>query len=299
MSFESQTNNHRESFNDPEIKQILAEVNFASLKSIFNEYAKRSGIDLEEVDLIEPSEIKKSDSFTAVGSFQMTTHELYLSERGLQAGFKLYPENDKVARILSTLIHEETHAFGGRSQAQHEEDMLAGLMKSHWETTRSGFGEVSFASERFIDPREKFRWFNEGFVDELGAEVYKKYIHQEGVLPLDPEKNLDYADTYPLARLFVRSLKERLAEESGVPEEVVWQSLIKLYLEGDGLLEEGVQEALDDVFSEKFLNRLGSIRSSLSSPVDTIRVFTEVLDKEKVKKIIGLLPETFSQHVKK
>lgn len=296
MSFESGKNSHpHESFNDPEIKRIIAEVNFESLKNIFNDYAERSGVDLDEVDLIEPSLIKKSTSLATVGSFQMTTKELYLSERGLQMGFRLDPENDKVARILSALIHEETHAFGGRSHSQHEEDMLAGLIKSRWETTRSGFAEVSFSSEKFIDPREKFRWFNEGFVDELGAEVYGKYIQREGVGPTDPEKNMDYAEMYPLARLFVRSLRDRIAEESGVPEEVVWQSLIKSYVEGDGLLEEGVQEALDDIFSDKFIQRIASIGSSLSSPVDTLRVFSEVLNKEKVKKIIGSLSEVLSQ----
>jgi hypothetical protein len=289
IEFETHKSGH-ESFVDPEIREIIREIDFESLRTIFEEYASRSGIDPAEVNFIESAKIKSSKlSALTIGAYNVSTKELNLSEKGLQLGFKLDSESDKAARVLSTLIHEEAHAFGGDGHTEHEGDSLFGLLKNKWQTDRSGFIQVSKSESSLIDPTEKFRWFNEGVVDELASEVYTEYIRREGTQPLDEDKSMDFKDGYPLARLFVRSLRDRIAEESGVPSEVVWHSIIKLYAEGGDIVQGEVREALDEVFSEKFIDRLAGVSSSLSNPVKTASVFGEVLNKERVRSIAASL----------
>jgi hypothetical protein len=295
--------NH-ESFADPDIQKVLDEVNFDFLRCLFTEYAVHSGIDPEDIVLVEPLNIKSvNSSALTAGHYNLKTKEIAFNEKGLNLAFKLDIESDKRARILSVLIHEQAHAFGGTSASEHSEDALLGLLKEKWETNKSGFLEVSAATTFSLkDPTEKFRWFNEGMVDESASEIYNEYLRREGVQPLDPEKSMDFKDMYPLARLFVRSLRDKISEESGVPPEVVWHSLIKLYAEGGDLLQGEVREALDEVFSKEFVDRLSSIRSSLSNPIATTLVFGEVLNRERVKSItsslVDVLKEEFERKTK-
>jgi hypothetical protein len=109
---------------------------------------------------------------------------------------------------------------------------------------------------------------------------------------------MDFKEMYPLARLFVRSLRDRISDESGVPPEVVWHSLIKLYAEGGDLLQGEVREALDEVFSEKFVDRLAGVRSSLANPIAATSVFKEVLTNERVSSLMSALQGEYERNIR-
>jgi len=293
-------NQAHESFTDPEIKKILEQVNTDSLNALVAEFAVHCGIAIEKINFLEIANIKntKSSAFTT-GNYSLETKEINLNEKGLSLAFKIDTKSDKAARVLSVLIHEQVHAFGGTKDSVHDEDALLGFLQERWKTAQSGFLEISKPTSFSVkDPREKFRWFNEGMVDEFASQIYTEYLRREPMSPIDPEKNMDFREAYPLARLFVRSLRDTISEESGVPPEVVWQALIRLYVEGRSFLEEEVKGALEEVFTNDLVDRLAQINSSLTSPIETTAVFREVLNRERTRKIITSVVKTIAQELK-
>lgn len=303
MSFESLPKNEKTGvLKDPEIIHILNAVNFNTLRTIFNEHAIKSGVNSDNVTLVEREHIKKGGNFSDhMGIYRFETNDIHLNEGAINLFSTQDTAPDKVAFVLSTLFHEETHALVGFKRTEQEEDALFGLLRKRTVFVKSGFQEAqkSYFIGNLGESTVKMCWFNEGMVDEMASDIFTEYLKRDPMKTLNPKKEMGFVEHYPLACLFVRCFREQIAEVSGVPEEIVWNAMIHHYINNDSLFKDEIKEALEEVFSDQFINNLASVETSFNNPVYTARAFKEVLTKERARRLFSSFTDTLVQNVNK
>jgi hypothetical protein len=268
MSFEQQPRAERKPIQDPEIVKIMDNIDFKGLRAIFEEHASRSGIEPSSIGFVEKDRISESDWVKvlsgAVAAHSATEQRIEISSKIIRAKTFLDQDTDKAAVVLSSLCHEEAHASSHHRYESHEKDALMGLVTKKFETITSGFSQKTLVTPEILDEGSdsKFTWFNEGMTDEFASTVYEEYLQRHPTQPQDAEKDMTYNQGYPLARIFIRTLRDRLAEESGVPSDVVWEALVRTYMRGDDYAKGEIREVLDEVFSDRFVSQLAYVGES-------------------------------------
>jgi len=269
----------------PETLAVLEMIDFTFLRDIFRKKARRAGIHPENIGFVEKEKI-----YEGAGSW----YDPERSEVALSGRAPLSYETE-ATRVLCTLSHEESHASGHNQLHSSVGDILLQKIIHGTHLRVSGFHRIGMEGDVMSSSTyQEFRWFNEGMTDEIGHEVFREYL--EAKVLVDPKtgkkvKGDGYPSAYPLARLFVRKLTERISQYYEVPYDVAWNSMVHAYMTGLSLEDEDIQRELDMVFGENFFRRLKNIRNRDVDIIDLTKVawiFGELYynpTKEHFKKI--------------
>lgn len=257
-----------------ETQEVLQKIDFTLLRELFEKRARKAGIEPGGINFVEREGISDKGIGAAYNSVE---DSLTINGRAI------IEWNTEAARVLTEVCHEETHASGHNDVQDEIGDILLQGVENRRLIIKSGVAEIEEqqSNKKVVSKSTKFRWFNEGITDELGFEIFCEYIQTQ---PLhDPKTGKktepeDYISGYPLARLFVRKLTERIAEQYGVSYDVAWGSVVHAYMTGTSFSSEEIRPLLDDVFHEKFADRLERVNrnNDVISLSQVMRLFSDV-----------------------
>lgn len=256
-----------------ETEEVLDAIDFTLLRELFEIRARKSGVDPESIKFVEKKEI----SDKGVGAaYHFEDGSLTLNGRAILE-WKV-----EAARVLGELCHEEAHASAHNSHYTVN-DIVPQNKQASKSVIDSGVFHMEERKEgvRSLSASSKFRWFNEGITDEIGSEIFLEYIQTR---PLhDPKtgqkvESMDYMSGYPLARLFVRKLTERISEQYDVSRDMAWDAVVHAYMTGLSFDSKEVAPMLDEIFDERFVARLGMVdrSSDITGLAQVTRLFTDL-----------------------
>lgn len=242
-----------------EAKKVIENIDYKTLKSIFDEMRLRAGA-TGVSGFCGPERIA-IDNGIGGGQYEMKKG-IAIAPRFLS---KREPEDiSPVAfrnHIFSAAIHEETHA-----SSKNSEDIPKGA-KYLWMRMKSLFKRSSPYEVSGYDRRQfykgsqerSFMDFNEGVTDKIAEEVYAEYLKRRGEKNIVSDQNhpAQYnVEAYLGSRAMVTGFIEIVAKSTGVPSETVWEAVKQGYMTGLDLRETELQEAFEEIFSEEFMDRM-------------------------------------------
>ena len=259
--------------------ELIRGVDYETLKDIFEGMRRRSGVS-GEIGFCGPEKIVINDGWSGgeydfhngitIGSSPLSRQEEHPISR---AEF----QNE----ILSTLIHEETHA----SSKNLKENPTGGkrllaivrsLFKKSDPYRLSGYDRTQLEKSR---TKRAFTDFNEGVTDKIAEEVYGEYLQRTGETAKvsDKDRRAEYhVAAYLGSRAVVTAFVEIIAASSELPKQAVWEAIKQGYFTGIDLRQTELQQALEEVFSEGFSDRLSQWGAGEEG-----KIHTEILEKAK------------------
>lgn len=156
-------------------KEFLQTINFGLLKQIFEEEYQRSGLDISQMNFLEPDQIYSNAGWGNAGEYDAQANLLALDADS----FKRFAEKrslDSRMMLLQGLCHEMAHAI------QKTEVHVGAHRKYDYDSV--GYRRVIDASTTDDSSKAKlkdvFINFSEGVTDRIGMEVSEHYAKQSG-----------------------------------------------------------------------------------------------------------------------
>lgn len=261
--------------NRPEVLQspeqlTFDSIDFETIKNIFQEIASRAGIQ-EKVNFVDKQNIVLSSRRFVVFS---SSHY-----HPLTGAIKVGKKHQKdAATMLSVICHEEAHAVS----AQHPSCYESGEVDNPKEV-QVGFHTVFVENGKGKDSH--YRWFNEGFTDEIASIVFSEYLQRKPLVDIKKEERVtsqEFFSNYSLARLFVHTFIEKLSVECGVPYDVTLGAFIGSYIRGEKIIEEeSIKAMLAELFGDNFKKKLQGFDRHEDWLIDSLRVLNLFFDLHK------------------
>lgn len=221
------------------IKEDLQKVDFDLLRSIFEEIYQKAGLGIDEMEFIKKEDI---EFFYDVFYFAATagtepvidrnTGEIVAERSALHfnpANFKFITPvlKEKLRKRLLTLkllIHEEVHTTQFRGYQEFEE-------KDGTPIHADVSGLTS--NDEYLD-RIRVA-FNEGLVEKIADKVMEEYLKRSGNSHMIQE---GYYKTYDIGRMLIDILIHKIHTYSGVPEDQVFNALVRASYDGQDILDD-------------------------------------------------------------
>lgn len=245
---------------DPEIREQLTDFDFLLLRTILEEYYKKSNLDPKRLQPIPLERISgRVTSWSGAMSHDPVRGIIKTNKERLYATATKFKLQIK-ALLEYLLIHEEIHAISRISIEGSATDMEQPVIQrggfDKFERYRAGEGE-----DTYIQSRESYTLFEEGMTDKLALEVYGKYCAAKGLKGGEYENIVKFirenpGSPYRDAITFIDIFIKRLAAESGTSEELVWGGLVRGKLEGTDLDDKEFEQLFSEMFSDRFLSLL-------------------------------------------
>lgn len=265
--------------------ETLESIDFATLQEIFAEIRRRSNVDAEnELFAREHIEVLTSDS-EAIRGEAFTDGSIVVNPFEIASG-DFAGDMPKTAaemrrRILSVLVHEQSHVVAHKKEAgfivRTVREFLSTLVYAPQRTK-----EVGYATEHVVDGnyRSSFKYFNEGVTDKIAETVYAEYLRRTGDRSryAGDAGGAPYWEAYPGSRAVVTTMVEMVANATDVPSDVVWESLISGAVNGVDLDSTELAGALNDICFPEFVQMLKEAELS-----ETELPLPELLQRVKAK----------------
>ena len=229
----------REQEEVPEFKEFLAGIDFKLLETLYKEHAKRSGINPDTLNVLGPERIAPRTSRDyGRGSYTNDTNVIAINYRYIQS--KCNEERiSPNAFLMKVLCHEETHAAANTK--------CDGVFDEHTGSSekRSGYRSYAYGEDWFM-------LFNEGITEKFSRQIFDEYVtaadyvsaHDRKDVLLHVEKNHVYVAAVKLVDVLIG----RIAEHAGVPQELVWNALVRGAFEGERLDDPELRSLFEEAF---------------------------------------------------
>lgn len=259
------------------IESWIENIDFKTLRGVFEDYAKRSGVEVSRLNMVDPGRI----FITALPQTPPLSQHYDAGNNAIAidgnlAARKFSSSSEAEQRIMKAdfvhrLFHEYTHGTGV-VDLTHRRTLHSpqGTIDS---SATIGYTDLVRVTPAKTDGTEledyqdvAFQLLNEGITERLTDEVFLEYFRRhssEGHRTADGENAaeryvqlaLKTDEDYNVARRFVGALVGTIAERSGVPEESVWRAFVRQYYSGE-LNTSHVDELLGKTFGENFVEKL-------------------------------------------
>jgi len=284
----------------PELEAFLNNVDFATMRSIFEEQYVRSGGKAAEMNFISPDRIYVGTRGGALATYHSRQNVIAFNKKkgeNLQTFVnpppffepvgesEFYAAPDIEDKIFSKIeavfkvLHEEAHAVSSNSAEE-----IGGILRSLFvRNYRFGSGyRTADRQENTISSSTETRLLgeivNEGVTQLLALNVLSDYYRRKGsddlgVTSADAQKYISCFNS-DLFRIgfsrkpeveFVRIFVEYLAEVAAVPRDTVWQGVLRGYIHGGDLFDEHIAKAFQENGDSDIFNALQSFDARLSN----------------------------------
>lgn len=279
----------------PSLEAFLEVVDLDTMREIYEEIAEKSGVDPESIGFVEEDKIYSDKSMVNTGIFNRRDQTIGLNAKQIEM---LSTENvvyeagrDRNLMYLATLCHEEAHAVSHLNVGKLE-DIHGTLGLVQGVDIRSGFHEVNEleigGKKLGLVGENNFRVLNEGVTEKLARQVFREYQSRNPIVDVEEEKRDPkiYEITYRFPVAMVEGLVERISSECDVGEDLVWNALVRGYMDGLNLREEELNEALSEIISGDAVERLSNMTDWMSTIPMNIELFVKNWSPEKKEKIL-------------
>jgi len=273
-------------------KEILAQVDFAALREIFSEEVRRSGGNLEEMSFADTGsvELYYDGKEKLAGYFQDGKAFINVRNEVFEIDGSLLPRY-----MLSTLIHEETHAAASERTCVTDEAIARMLRRSKTEagTTYAaedgGYGEIIITQGKLSVAH---KMLNEAITDTIANEVYDTYLERTGERSRysDSEGNADFKQSYRPAREVLRFVLRRIAEKAELPEDVVWGAVKQGYFSPESGTLRQFKETLEETVGRQISEMLETAPTGGEEELSEVR-YSLMKKEEFIAEIDGLAAE--------
>ncbi|MDB5259865.1 MAG: hypothetical protein JWN37_96 [Candidatus Nomurabacteria bacterium] len=271
------------------IQEDLERVDFDLLRTIFEEIYKKAGLDEKDMEFVKKEDIKyfyDAFYFAATAGIEPIVDKSTGEKMGERSALHFNPANfkfitpilnEKLRKRLITLkllIHEQVHTtqFSGYEDFEEKDGTSISAEVSGLTSNDENFNRTRVA-------------FNEGLVEKIADKVLEEYLRRSGNSSMIEE---GYYRTYDIGRMLIDILIHKIHVYSGVPEDQVFNALVRASYDGqdildDGLFKDGGEEIRS--FIEEHQNIAlasvhvpGSNEISLAEKKNLINIFSKELD---------------------
>ncbi len=290
---------------NPELAEIVKTVDFRLLKDIFARTAERCGIPREEMNFLSAKHFDAQGKFTredrpALGEYDAYHNfaRLYHDQLDEEAQ-RLGLPTEYLA--LKTLIHEEIHALSSYKRktkpGRNPEDKRTDIRTTGYQTAHIAYHGNAPSTKYF------FELFDEGVTQRYTGEVLQEYLRATGA-PADIAEQFDRMFRpnariqvgYALPMRFVETLAARLSHETGIPQDNVWDAILRGKLEGHDLFDDEFARSLAELVGDDILTPL--MQANRTDESESARILSTLtlklarpLPKERRSLFATLIPK--------
>lgn len=231
---------------NPELSKIIEQIDFHTLRSIFEETVRKCGVDPSSLNFVASERIVHASLDPSGACYMARENAIGLSYdkiKDVAARLEIDPE----LLALDCICHEETHAT---ARVEHH---LGGQVG-----TKLGF-------QRVENDGVLFSIFNEGVTTKFGREVFREYVHRtnikndEGVEGLENALRKDTSFFWGDSVRLVDALITKLSYETGVSKEVVWGAIVRGMFEGIDLDSTPLNDLFSEIIAPNFIDKLATM----------------------------------------
>jgi hypothetical protein len=269
------------------LKEELASIDFTLLKEIIFRYARKSGVSEDHFNWPDPSNIKilpNTDLIEASAMYDPISNTLSITpELFTDIDGKILSRPDELprlsrTRLLFVVAHEYLHATGlvVLSDFKSEHSKFKGKHVQH---------VVGYATEdQYLSKRGKtlargsmFNLFNEGITTRMTDQIVEEYLRRSGTSELKGIAILLQAThrnaplRYVLASEIIEDITEKIASNTGISKEVVWEGFVSSYFNGDWYLVEDTLDLFEETVGKEVLEEIADMQFSDEEEVRRLR----------------------------
>jgi DNA-binding cell septation regulator SpoVG len=279
------------------IKQDLEKVDFDQLRGVFEDIYKKCGLDVSRMKFVEKDSIEFFyDLFYCAANagtdrkIEESTGKMVESStiRFNPANYKFnIPFLKKKLLTLKLLVHEQVHIT-----QQNDKKEIVDMGEYNVVLGQSGLSRQNYEDGDF---KTVLTAFNEGLVEKIADNVLDEYLRRSGNTHLAQE---GYYKTYDIGRVLIDILVNKISKFSGVPEDQVFNSLVRASYEGQSILDESlfadggeeikrfIEEYKDIKTESTNIPKLNEISQEEKKKLADL--FSKEMDVEKYSDITGL-----------
>ncbi len=258
------------------LNNIKESLDLKTLTDIFREYARKSGVDesilniptIDNIFLLLDMTIPNAQMAYTQSQNTIKVNVPYFDERFKDENM---PDKNVEAHFLQGIIHEYSHAVGvGECIIANDVEtstsvsyLLSGVSRQYnvEETTLDGTIKTKNKSLAF-------RMLDEGITERLSQEILIEYLKRtEYKMPYDLKsvyENIRHEmktekEGYAPIRHLLMAFTNALAIEAGVPEDVVWNGMVREYFAGE-LYSSELIDLFNETFGSDFGRRLMNVQ---------------------------------------
>lgn len=278
------------------LEKFLDKVDFNTLRMIFEDYLRKSGISPEKFNFLGPEKIKYMKgwdaAFFADNSIRMNTDVGKNLLMAINTG--LAPD----LLNLHKLIHEEVHAISHNSRMEHSPTEAE--YRSGYQKTKTIFTDIGNDTVQ-VDNSHFFRLFDEAVTERLAREITVRYLEKYPNFTNNASKyiykninNHPGADIYQPEVDLLEALITRLSVETELSEELIWQGIIRSKMEGFSFYEDNMHELFDELVGKDFTNRLKSVNTlkglrGLTNMIEEVHGISPTFKQRLIRKTRDIL----------
>jgi DNA-binding cell septation regulator SpoVG len=188
---------------------------------------------------------------------------------------------------LKLLVHEQVHIT-----QQNDKKEIVDMGEYNVVLGQSGLSRQNYEDGDF---KTVLTAFNEGLVEKIADNVLDEYLRRSGNTHLAQE---GYYKTYDIGRVLIDILVNKISKFSGVPEDQVFNSLVRASYEGQSILDESlfadggeeikrfIEEYKDIKTESTNIPKLNEISQEEKKKLADL--FSKEMDVEKYSDITGL-----------
>jgi len=263
---------------DPNLDAVLNAVDFDLLKSIFLDYARKAGVPEGGMNFVSKDRIRASvDAPLMAGQYNGFDNLIGISYPEATRG---HQEEDAFMAVLSTLVHEETHAVARNLvKTKTNEKMTTGRpeISIHIDGVKSGYAIMNEGQARVLEG------FNEGMVEKLSREVRDRYLAARPNLAPTQENKERARGAYQSEVMLVEALIKRIAKEVELPEDMIWGGFVRGLFQGDEINKGELATAFAEMLGEEFIEKLSTMKS-----IDDKIVIFDMISNERILRFLNI-----------
>lgn len=255
----------KETNRDPEFEKLLAKIDLDWLRQRFGQVLSHTDVDPATLNFIPADRITSDRSLESSGMYSTRDNQILVNPEKIKEQQERWQVPAELV-LLEIFTHEQIHAV---SKTQN-----VGLFEDNPEySLRTGYSLFRGNSKNESKEMDTYTMFDEGVTEKWSRQIYQEYLQAHPDLA-DPEsvkrfQNMistdGWAKVYDLEISLVEAMMAKLAKETGVSTETVWQAILRSKLEGEDLDHPDFQELAKQFFSDKVLQGIKSADSGYHS----------------------------------
>lgn len=266
---------------DPEFDQTKDQIDWGVIDQIFFEIAKKSGIDLKDLNHLGADKVLNCKLYETgwsgdkeiIGRYSAVGNYLAVNSDQIK---KMAKEKGVDAKLmmLDTMIHELCHSishhthvitrnysnefFTGKNEINY-----VGAYRSSKDTDKIKFNQVvDHKSESFNDA------LDEAITEKMATGIFKEYAHRVG---LSDQKTFDeYQEKflgdedreYNQLVKFIEQLSQMISKKTGISSEVVWNGFVRGSFYKNTFDDPEIKQWFAETFSPTFLSELSKAKKA-------------------------------------
>jgi len=242
---------------NPEFEELLTQVDFEWMKKAFQAILARFKIDPDTINFVEPGMVVPDNSIRGLASYDP---DKLIRINYEEIGKNLRWSSNPAVVLAIIILHEECHAISRNicvGYFDYDEEGRRNIK------AKSGYAQhiIGVEGDKTVTQSESYSLFDEGVTEKIARELVIKYLESHPNLEdLNKRKKIYEDDSKPkvynLAVSLVEAMIVKIANETGVSREMVWQAIVRGKIEGEDLGDADFREMFSEVFTSQFLKDL-------------------------------------------